>query len=122
MDSVDQHFQQFLRERIYLHDVAPKTSEWYRDVWHVFQPWWATLPSREQTRTVISRRSSPKKAFVFSCERWASLPTKWTTSWTGLAVFTCPLSNQQFLPKLSDPRPIPVSNTSEVRPWPFEAG
>jgi hypothetical protein len=34
MDSLDQHFQQFLRERIYLHNVAPKTSEWYRDVWH----------------------------------------------------------------------------------------
>ena len=55
MDSLDQHFQQFLRERIYLHNVAPKTSEWYRDVWHVFQQWLATLPSHERTRGVISR-------------------------------------------------------------------
>ena len=36
------------------------------------------------------------------------------TSSIALAVLTCPLSNQRFLPKLSDPRPIPVSNTSEV--------
>ena len=55
MDSLDQHFQHFLRERVYLHNVAPKTSEWSRDVWHVFQRWLATLPSHEQSRGVISR-------------------------------------------------------------------
>jgi integrase/recombinase XerD len=55
MDSLDQHFQHFLRERIYLHNVAPKTSEWYRDVWRVFQRWWTALPSQHRSRTVISR-------------------------------------------------------------------
>jgi hypothetical protein len=54
MDSLDQQFQHFLRERIYLHNVAPKTSEWYRDVWHVFQRWLATLPSRERSHGVKS--------------------------------------------------------------------
>jgi integrase/recombinase XerD len=55
MDPLDQHFQQFLRERIYLHNVTPKTAEWYRNVWHVFQRWWATLPISERSRAVISR-------------------------------------------------------------------
>jgi len=55
MDALDQHFQHCLRERIYLHNVAPKTSEWYRDVWHVFQRWLATLPSHERSRGAISR-------------------------------------------------------------------
>jgi hypothetical protein len=55
MGRVDQHFQRFLREHIYLHNVAPKKSQWYRDVWQVFQRWWTTLPSDHRSRTVISR-------------------------------------------------------------------
>jgi hypothetical protein len=34
MESLDQHFQRFLRERIYLHGVTPNESGRYRDVAH----------------------------------------------------------------------------------------
>jgi hypothetical protein len=39
MAAPDLFFQQFLRERIYLHNVTPKTAEWYRNVWGVFLRW-----------------------------------------------------------------------------------
>ncbi|HYS27739.1 MAG TPA: hypothetical protein VEP46_19155, partial [Vicinamibacterales bacterium] len=42
------HFDQFLRERVYLHNVTPKTAEWYRSVWQVFAKWWVTLPARSE--------------------------------------------------------------------------
>jgi site-specific recombinase XerD len=44
MSALDRNFQAFLRERVYLHNVAPKTATWYRDVWAVFMRWWRTLP------------------------------------------------------------------------------
>src|SRR6266850_2490937 len=49
------HFDQFLRERVYLHNVTPKTAEWYRSVWQVFAKWWATLATDNGTRAVICR-------------------------------------------------------------------
>ena len=49
------HFDQFLRERVYLHNVSPKTAEWYRSVWQVFAKWWMTLPTSEEPRAVIYR-------------------------------------------------------------------
>ena len=55
METLDALFEQFLRERIYLHNVTPKTAEWYRDVWRVFRRWWATLPADTRSRTVITR-------------------------------------------------------------------
>jgi site-specific recombinase XerD len=55
MDALDQHFQHFLRERIYLHNVAPKTAEWYRDVWQVFRKWWTQIPRPDGSRGGISR-------------------------------------------------------------------
>jgi hypothetical protein len=36
MDALDQFFQQFLRERTCLHNITPKTRQWYQNVWSVF--------------------------------------------------------------------------------------
>ena len=55
MAAPDRYFQQFLRERIYLHNVTPRTAEWYRNVWGVFLRWWATLPPDARARPTISR-------------------------------------------------------------------
>jgi integrase/recombinase XerD len=55
MSALDQQFQSFLRERIYLHNVTPKTAEWYRNVWRVFLRWWGTLPIEQRDRPVLSR-------------------------------------------------------------------
>src|SRR6266850_2507003 len=49
------HFDQFLRERVYLHNVTPKTAEWYRSVWQVFAKWWVTLPTNEEPHAVLCR-------------------------------------------------------------------
>jgi site-specific recombinase XerD len=55
MDALDRLFEQFLRERIYLHNVTPKTAEWYRNIWRVFQRCWMNLPTDARSRTIISR-------------------------------------------------------------------
>jgi hypothetical protein len=36
MDRLQQLFDQFLRERIYLHNVTPKTRDWYESAWKAF--------------------------------------------------------------------------------------
>jgi hypothetical protein len=36
MLTSEQHFQQFLHERVYLHNIAPKTREFYETAWKPF--------------------------------------------------------------------------------------
>lgn len=36
MLTLDQHFEQFLRERVYLHNITPKTREFYETAWKAF--------------------------------------------------------------------------------------
>lgn len=36
MLTLAQHFDQFLRERVYLHNVTPKTREFYETAWKAF--------------------------------------------------------------------------------------
>ena len=55
MDTLNRHFENFLRERIYLHNVTPATAEWYRNVWGVFQRWWRTLPAEARNRSALTR-------------------------------------------------------------------
>lgn len=55
MDTLNRHFENFLRERIYLHNVTPKTAEWYRNVWGVLQRWWRTLPADSRDRSAFTR-------------------------------------------------------------------
>lgn len=35
--SLDQLFEQFLRECTYVHNVTPKTRDWYQSAWHAFK-------------------------------------------------------------------------------------
>src|SRR4051812_18183924 len=36
MSGLDQLFQQFLRERLYLKNVTPKTTVWYHTAWKTY--------------------------------------------------------------------------------------
>ena len=36
MDTLDNIFQEFLRERTYLNNVNPKTRQWYETAWKAF--------------------------------------------------------------------------------------
>jgi len=46
MQALNTLFDQFLKERVYLHNVTPKTAEWYRNVWLVFSRWRDAQPLR----------------------------------------------------------------------------
>ena len=35
--SLGRLFQQFLRERTYVHNVTPKTCDWYSSAWQAFK-------------------------------------------------------------------------------------
>ena len=35
--ALEQHFQQFLRERVYLHSIRPQTRDYYLTAWKAFQ-------------------------------------------------------------------------------------
>src|SRR5687768_11473566 len=45
MLTLEQHFQQFLRERVYLHNITPATRDYYLSAWKAFvRAHAATLP------------------------------------------------------------------------------
>jgi hypothetical protein len=37
MSNLDQLFEQFIRERTYVHNVTPKARDWYQSAWHAFK-------------------------------------------------------------------------------------
>jgi len=54
MHPLNEYFDQFFRERIYLHNITPKTREWYQNVWVVFARWRSTLPPRDAMQPIIT--------------------------------------------------------------------
>ena len=55
MLTLDQHFDQFVRERTYLNNVTPKTRDWYLTAWKAFTRFRATLPARGQASGLITK-------------------------------------------------------------------
>jgi integrase/recombinase XerD len=55
MNTLDSYFDQFVRERTYLHNVTPKTLEWYATAWNAFQRYRREVPSRSEDGPLISR-------------------------------------------------------------------
>jgi integrase/recombinase XerD len=54
MDRLDQLFQQFLRERVYLHNITPKTREFYETAWKAFVRSQAGAAPRDALAQVIT--------------------------------------------------------------------
>ena len=46
MSTLDTYFAQFVRERIFLNNVTPKTREWYETAWQAFTRFQATEARR----------------------------------------------------------------------------
>jgi integrase/recombinase XerD len=55
MDSLNPLFQQFLRERVYLKNVTPKTRIWYESAWRAFTSAHANRPDRLSGSPLITR-------------------------------------------------------------------
>jgi integrase/recombinase XerD len=55
MSTLDTYFAQFVRERIYLNNVTPKTREWYETAWKAFARFQSTEPPRSPDVPVITR-------------------------------------------------------------------
>ena len=87
MDTLDNIFQEFLRERTYLNNVNPKTRQWYETAWKAF----ARLGSRHFPRlraphswpVLISNVSSFTSANVvsrpISCNCWVRAMNSFAT-------------------------------------------
>jgi hypothetical protein len=50
-----QHFDQFLRERVYLNNITPKTRDWYETAWHAYQRAHRDAPARSPSAPLITR-------------------------------------------------------------------
>lgn len=55
MVTLDSLFEQFVRERTYLHNVTPKTRDWYQTAWKAFKRFQADAPARPTNAPLISR-------------------------------------------------------------------
>jgi integrase/recombinase XerD len=55
MQRLDQLFQQFLRERTYVHNVTASTREWYESAWKAFKGAQAAAPERPPAAPLISK-------------------------------------------------------------------
>ena len=55
MVTLDSLFEQFVRERTYLHNVTLKTRDWYQSAWKAFTRFQADAPPRPTNAPLISR-------------------------------------------------------------------
>ena len=55
MMTLDSFFEQFVREPTYLHNVTPKTRDWYQTAWKAFKRFQADVPTRPTNAPLISR-------------------------------------------------------------------
>jgi hypothetical protein len=71
MATLDEYFEQFLRERIYLHNVTPKTADFYRTAWGAWSiPSQANIPlisSWEELQAEANRLGLDAAAASASC-------------------------------------------------------
>ena len=54
MTELNRLFEQFLRERVYLHNITPKTREFYETAWKAFVRAQAGRPPRPLDAPVIT--------------------------------------------------------------------
>jgi site-specific recombinase XerC len=55
MDHLQPHFDRFLRERVYLHNITRKTREYYLTAWKAFLRAHAEAPPRPSDAPVLTR-------------------------------------------------------------------
>jgi integrase/recombinase XerD len=55
MTELNAYFDQFLRERVYLHNITPKTRQFYETAWKAFVRSQASAPQRPSNTPVLTR-------------------------------------------------------------------
>jgi hypothetical protein len=55
MDHLQAHFDRFLKERVYLHNITPKTREYYLTAWKAFLRAHANAPPRAADAPILTR-------------------------------------------------------------------
>jgi hypothetical protein len=55
MNRLDQLFHQFLRERVYFHNITPKTREFYETAWKAFTRSREGTPPRGPSAPIMTR-------------------------------------------------------------------
>ncbi len=55
MSDLDTYFTQFVRQKVYLRNVTPKTREWYETAWKAFCRYRAAAPPRLPVAALIGR-------------------------------------------------------------------
>ena len=92
MDRLDQLFQQFLRERAYLHNITPKTREFYETAWKAFTRAQREAPSRAADAPLLTR--SDLQEFVIHLRQRGVKPVSGNCWMRGLNAF-CRWLHQQ---------------------------
>jgi integrase/recombinase XerD len=97
MDRLDQLFTQFLRERVYLHNITPKTREFYETAWKAFMRSRAAAPPREPSLPVITR--TDLQEFVVHLRERGVKPVSCNCWMRGLNAFCRWLHQQGEIPQ-----------------------
>ena len=66
MTTLNEFFDQFLRERVYFHNITPKTREFYETAWKAFQRAHAEGPPRPAAAPLISEPISRRSCSIFA--------------------------------------------------------
>ena len=64
MSDLNTCFEQFLRERVYLHNITPKTRDYYLTAWKAFVRSQATAPAKTPTAPVLTRSDADHSPFI----------------------------------------------------------
>jgi integrase/recombinase XerD len=97
--SLDQRFDQFLRERTYVHNVTPKTRDWYQSAWHAFKR------SRPQPHPATEITNADLLAFVVHLRERGVKPVSCNTWLRAMNAFCRWLHEQGEAPALVKLRP-----------------
>jgi len=94
----DQFFQQFLRERTYIHNVTSKTLSWYDTAWKPFNRSRSTSPSQPASAPLISR--TDLQSFVVYLRERGVKPVSCNTWLRALNAFCRWLHEQGEIPSV----------------------
>src|SRR5687767_2695831 len=97
MSALDQLFERFLRERTYIHNVMPKTCDWYQSAWQAFK--------RSQKVTPSEITKADLLAFVVHLRERGVKPVSCNTGLRALNAFCRWLHEQGEAPALVKLRP-----------------
>ena len=108
MLRLDQLFEQFLRQRTYVHNVTPKTRDWYQAAWQAFKQ------SQSQPATEITK--ADLLAFVVHLRERGVKPVSCNTWLRAMNAFCRWLHEQGEAPNAGEAQAVAAGKADHPHP------